>query len=353
VKNFEKSNILNKRENFMKKKLCFFIFIVSSLYTYTKDVPISEIESELTQAEKDFQIAKKMFNPWYGGPLLTGSGNVMPPGYVNLNPQIQFTDYYAQYDGSRHSQPVDDKIEVNPTFSFGLGLINRLDMNINIGWDRLEQNDVSYGGWQDTSLGVSLAILKEAPYIPALKITLTQYFPTGKYENLNPDKINVQAIGSGSYTTRLGVNVSKVVWWSLLHPMQFRMSLNYGISPKVNVKNFHAYGGGYGTDGKIDPGNYFKANAAFEISMSQKIVFAMDFVYEYDEKITFKGINGSNADGTVAINESPSADQISLAPALEYNFTPDIALIGGLWFTLSGRNSSDFIAGIINFSYGF
>jgi hypothetical protein len=338
----------------MKKKICcFFIFVICSLYAYTKEVPISEIRRELTQAEKDFRIAKKMFNPWYGGPLLTGSGNVMPPGYVNLNPVIQFTDYYAQYNGSRKSEPVDDEIEVNPTFSFGLGLINRLDMNVTIGWDHLEQNDVSYGGWQDTSLGFSLAILEEEPYVPALKITATQYFPTGKYKNLNPDKANVQALGSGSYTTQLGVNLSKVVWWVLLHPMQFRVSLNYGISPKVSVKNFHAYGGGYGTDGKINPGNYFKGNAAFEISMSQKVVLATDFVYEYDGKVTFKGINGTNADGTVATNESPSGDKISLAPAIEYNFTPDIALIAGLWFTVSGRNSSDFVAGIINFSYGF
>jgi hypothetical protein len=87
--------------------------------------------------------------------------------------------------------------------------------------------------------------------------------------------------------------------------------------------------------------------------MSQKVVLATDFVYEYDGKVTFKGINGTNADGTVATNESPSGDKISLAPAIEYNFTPDIALIAGLWFTVSGRNSSDFVAGIINFSYGF
>ncbi len=78
----------------MKKIIC--LFLASVVFSvFGKDYPITEIESELSQAETDFQIAKKMFYPWYGGPLITGSGNVLSPGYVLINPQVQVTDYYA------------------------------------------------------------------------------------------------------------------------------------------------------------------------------------------------------------------------------------------------------------------
>ena len=338
----------------MKKKIYYFLIITTFIsYLAAQDVSREQIEKELSQAEKDFQIAKNMFNPWYGGPLITGSGNVIPPGYININPQLQIKNNYAVFNGSRKVKSIHDKIDINPALSLGAGLFNRVDMGINVGWDYKKQSHVSYDGFTDFSARLSLAILKESPYIPALKIAVQESFPIGKYKNLNPDKANVQAIGSGSYKTEIGLGLSKVVWWWLEHPMQFRLSINYGIPAKVSVENFHSYGGGYGTDGKIKPGNYFNASLGYEFSMTQKVVFAIDFIYEYDNKTTFKGVQGIDSDGEAAVNEGPSGDVISLAPALEYIFTPDIALIGGLWFSVCGRNSSNFIAGIVSFSYGF
>jgi hypothetical protein len=354
MKNYIKNFILKKKRKHMKRKIYFVFGLIAFIFNLSaQDYPIKKIEAELSQAEKDFEIAKKMFSPWYGGRLLTGSGNVLPPGYVNINPQVQVTDYFAAYNNSRKSIPMTSIIEVNPTLSAGVGIVNRVDINVLLAWDYQAQSDVSFFGWQDNNVKLSFALAKEGVSMPAIKFSIKEIFPTGKYKNLDPEKANVQGLGDGAYKTEFGFNVSKVVWWVLTHPMMFRLSLNYGIASKIKVKNFNSYGGGFGTDGKIDFGNYFKGNAAYEISVTQKIVWAIDVVYEYFGKRTFKGYSGLDADGFPAIVGGPSGDKLSLAPAVEYNFTPDISLISGLWFTILGRNKLDFIAGIISLNFGF
>jgi hypothetical protein len=326
------------------------ILIATASYSY---VPVKKIDSELSQAEKDFEIAKNMFNPWYGGPLLTGSGNVMPPGYVNIGPSVQLTDVYAAYDSDRKSHSVSDVINFNPVMQLGIGLIDRVDTTLTFQGYYVDTSGKSAWTYGDTSLKLSLALLKEGISIPAVKISVQEYFPTGKYNRLSHDAASVQGTGAGSYTTEFGIGVSKVVWWWLTHPMQFRLSLNYGVPAKVNVKSFNSYGGGHGCDGTVTPAQYFAGSFGYEFSCAQKIVLACDIAYEYYDEVKFSGINGTLADGTAASCTSPSSDALSLAPAIEFVFTPDIALVIGTWFTVYGRNASNFAAGIISFSYGF
>lgn len=339
----------------MKNKILYFLGLITICISLNaKDYPISQIEQKLNQAENDFAIAKKMFNPWYGGPLITGSGNVYDPGYVNINPTVQVTDYYAAFDNSRKSIPIPDIMEVNPSVVVGVGVVKRVELDVQLAWDFQEQSNVSFFGWQDSWVKLSLGLVKEKPYVPAMKFSVKEIFPTGRYKNLNPIKAGVEGLGDGAYKTEFAFNISKVAWWIITHPMDFRFAFIYGIADhRIKVTNFNSYGGGFGTNGKVNYHSYWKVNFGYEFSVTQKIVWAIDLVYEYFGKRAFKGINGFNEDGTIAIVGAPSGDKLSLAPAVEYNFTPDIALVGGLWFTVWGRNKLNFIAGIINFSYGF
>ena len=85
--------------------------------------------------------------------------------------------------------------------------------------------------------------------------------------------------GAGSYNTNLSFNISKVLWWVTLHPMNFRVSLNYSLPALVGVKGFNAYGGGTGTDGRVHPGIPSKAilgmNTASRKNGSQLWILSM------------------------------------------------------------------------------
>ncbi len=338
------------------KVLLIFIFITRFAECYQKEnktIPsLQIIQAELSQAEKDFQIAKKMFNPWYGGPLLTGSGATLPKGLFNIQPYIFVIVDYATFDNSRHSHSINNLIKINPKLAFAVGITDRIDAGVVVEWIHQRQSGKSADHFGDTSLTIDLGIIKETQHLPALKVFINESFPTGKYEKLKADKVAVDSSGSGSFETTFGLTISKVIWWWLTHPMTMRFAYSYTIPTRVNVKDFNSYGGGIGTNGKVNPGNKFSLGFGYEFSIVQKIVFALDISYEYTNKSTFKGIAKTN-NGKVATVGTPSSDILSLAPAIEYNFSQNLSLISGAWFSVWGRNTNNFAGGIATITYTF
>lgn len=347
----------------------FSVFLLLASYSYSENlknnvnektaiekkevVPLEKIRKELDVAQSDFERAKKMFNPWYAGPLITGSAHTLDPGLVNIQPYLYVFDNFALYDSKRHAHDIKKYIVVNPTATIQTGIFKWLDVTLGLQGYYKQREGVSSGNIGDTSLSFGIQLIRETEYIPAVKLALSESFPTGKYRNLKPHKAAVDSSGNGSFVTGIGLNFGKVIWWWLTHPLNVRLASKYSIYSDINVKNFNAYGGGYGTKGHVKTDGIFTADLGLELSLTQKVVIALDVCYEYDKKFTFKGKKGFTIDNEPAETGSPMSDVLSLAPALEYNFTPDIALIGGAWFSVYGKNAFDFACGIITFTATF
>lgn len=313
-----------------------------------------QVGIELEDAETLFQKAKEMFNPWYAGPLLTPSAHLIPPGLFNIQPYLFVTTEYGLYDNNRHTVNTPNVIQVNTPFIFQFGIIDWMDGILTVQGFYNQTQGKHSTNIGDTTFSLGFGLTEEGPFLPAFLIQIGESFPTGKYNNLNPDRLGTDATGSGSYETTISFNFAKVVWWWFLeHPMSFRSSFTYEIPTTVNVKGFHAYGGGYGAKGKVRPGNSISADVGYELSFTQKWVFAMDIVYIYRNETTFHGTAGTTALGEPATNSAPSSDQLSLAPAIEYNPNPDLGLLAGVWFSVYGRNAAEFISAVASFTYTF
>ncbi len=310
-------------------------------------VPPQKIEQELASAEKEFQEAKKMFNPWYTGPLLTPSAHVLPVGNYVVQPYVFFTNNFAHYDEHGKSHRVPHLEQIKPSLSpFQYGITQWMDGTITFGGQRNHQQGETYWNWSDTTMSFGFGLLNESAYRPAIKFVVQESFPTGNYQKFHPKKANVASTGSGSFMTTFSLNISKVVWWLTLHPMNFRTSFNYTVNSNVHVKGFNTYGGGLGTHGTVKGGNTFAFDFGYEYSFTQRWVAALDFVYNYSSKNTFSG-------HTLAPVGGPFNDQISLAPALEFNPNGNCGIIAGVWFTVWGRNSSRFVSEVVSFYYAF
>jgi hypothetical protein len=94
-------------------------------------------------------------------------------------------------------------------------------------------------------------------------------------------------------------------------------------------------------------GSSYSADFGYEFSFTQRWVFALDVVYNYNQKTTFSGRSGGSPVG------GPFSDELSLAPAIEYNVNENLGFLGGVWFSVWGRNSLDFVSGIVSFTYSF
>lgn len=321
-----------------------------------------EVQAELDQAQKDFEAAKELFIPWYTGPLITGSANNAPKGKVNTQAYIFLNNEYAVFNNNRKSIDVPDVFTVEPLFIFQYGFTDFLDSTLILdGFFRWKESEPDIyrkgeeaGGFGDISYALGFQIVKQTPYIPSVRFTVAEVFPTGKYRNFNPDNADIAGTGGGVFATQFSLFLNKIFWKLKRHPVSVRLAGSYLLpNHEARVKGFNTYGGGFGTDGNVCVGHGIQAGLGVEVSLTQQWVFAFDVAYNFAFATDFTGFVGVNADGTLASVGGPSNDQLSLAPAIEYNVSATGGFIGGIWFSVTGRNSPNFVAGVLSYTQLF
>lgn len=313
-----------------------------------------QIQMELQDAEAQFNRALSIFNPWYTGPLITPGTSMMPVGEGNLQPYLFLTDTYATFNSDRKSIKLPShQVQLKGSATLQTGITPNFDLNCTIGGLENWQFNHTGGGFTDTSVVAGFLIYKQTPYVPQMKLTITQIFPTGKYKNLSRNGLGLEATGAGAYSTQFALIFSKLILWTTKHPMNMRVFFGYQLSTTVDVTNFNTYGGGFGTRGRVRPGNNFSADFGYEYSFNQRWVFATDVVYSATNRSKFHGHPGVRADGSPASVGSGYSDNLSLSPSIEYNFNENMGLIAGVWFSVYGRNSSNFASGVISLTYSF
>jgi hypothetical protein len=331
------------------------LFLVPFMIYGQDHVSPEQIQRELDQAEAKFARAQKMFNPWYGGPLVTPSASMMPPGQANIQPYLFIRGNYAAFDKQRHSHSLPhNSYQLQVIAPMQMGVTDCTDFVFNpsaqANWSRGQNG----GGFGDLAVTYGFCIFKETLYIPKFKFTVSQVFPTGKYKNLSTNGLGLNATGGGSYQTSFGFATGKVIWWTYPHPMNLRLFFGYNLGTVVNVRNFNAYGGGYDTKGRVRIGNTFTADLGMEVTITQRWVAAMDIVYQASNSTKFHGNPGHLKDGTPASVGSPYSDNLSLAPAIEYNFDEsNMCILWGFQFSVYGRSSTNFVNGQFSFEYSW
>lgn len=331
------------------KKIFFFLF--SFLCLSAQESP-QKIEKELMSAEAQYERAKKMFNPWYTGPLVTPSASMMPPGSADIQPYLFIGGNYGTYNKDREAVSIPhNSYSLQETTILLTGVTDSVDFTIATGGIANWENHKNGGGYNDVTATVGFCILKQTLYIPAMKFTIAETFPTGKYKNLSSNGLGLNATGGGSYQTQFGLGMSKIIWWIYEHPLHLRYFVGYTVPTPVHVKGFNAYGGGFGTHGIVHVGKSFTSDLGMEWSFTQRWVLAMDVVYVLQNETKFHGHPGVLANGAPAAVGTGYNDNLSLAPALEYNWNENLGVVAGVQFSVYGRNSPVFAKGQFSVTY--
>lgn len=285
-------------------------------------------------------IPNKPYEPWYTGPLLCTSGTNLAKGQICVQPYYGYGDSFVKVDKSwsHHAQP--NTITNEGVLYLQAGITNWLDVTAIFECSSRKNGDQKAFGFGDIGVRLGFQIVKEKEFtlLPSIRLTIKEIFPNAKYNNLNPNKFGIDAFGSGCYDTKIGIAVSKIVYFVKKHPICWYFNLDYYVSTNVNVKGFNSYGGGFNAKGKVNPGNSIVSDFSFEFSLTQRWVYAMDFYYVYVPTTKFKGYPGLTQIGTLSINSFDRAEALFLSPCIEYNFTNDIGIIVGTIFSMWGKN---------------
>ncbi len=294
--------------------------------------------------------------PWLTGPLIAPTGTVVPYGDFEIESYVYATTNVAEYNSNWHAVPSEHNFfSLNPQFLMFFGLTPWMDINLNPQFFYNTTNDQHSWNFGDFPVALDFQLLDAAytPYFPGIKFTVRETFPTGPYENLNPEKLLTDQSGAGTFGTTLNLVFYKVYHLVDHCFLSTTYSAAYTVTTPVHVKGFNTYGGGYGTDGWALPGNTFQTIVSFELSLSQNWALAIDNVYTHVDETKFFGTPGINSSGAPATVGVPSSEQISFAPAIEYNFSSHFGIIAGCWLTAWGRNSTKFYSGVVDFCYTY
>ncbi len=183
---------------------------------------------------------------------------------------------------------------------------------------------------------------------PNIKLTLKANAPIGKYQHLDAKRKGTDATGGGSWQPAATITMSKIFNTSGIHYLEPRLSINYQVGTAVLVQGLNSYGGVSDTKGFIYPGNILSVDLAFEYSLTQRWVLACDLYYAHGNKRRFSGNPGTSAGGVPVKMTALANEKWTLAPALEYNFSKNIGIIAGVWFSFAGKNTSQFTNAMIS-----
>lgn len=309
----------------------YFVFILAS---------ISLFGFEGDQAPSFFHPYKE---PWLTGPLLAPSGNVAELGRVNIQTYFDMFVKVAKYNENWKSRSTPNFYNIRSTTELQVGVLPRVDVHITpiVSYrETMGQHSVYFG---DMPFSLNIQVYRPNHYKkgPHVKVGGKLNFPTGKYNNLTPGKRDTDATGSGCWYPGPRAAISK--FWHITgqHFLEWRWGAEYRFGVPVSIKGVSSYGGDSETKGSITPGDFYRLVTAFQYTIKKRWAMACDLMYTHFDRDHFSGKT------TAPVGEN-SGEQISLAPALEYNWSSKVGLIGGVWFSLAGRNRSHFINGIIS-----
>jgi hypothetical protein len=286
--------------------------------------------------------------PWLTGPLLTPSGHVIPQGHFNIEPYEFVTTNFGHYDSNWHAHSIPKSYNLITQIPIQYGLPCHFDISIAPTWTWNHTHGASHWVLNDLSFGFDYQILsdKKGKWWPAIKVNVHAVAPIGRYQKLHPKSKGTDIGGGGTWAPSVGLVFSHLYWWGGHYFFAPRFNVQYTIPNSVHVKNFNNYGGGRHTHGTFYPGQSLSCLFGFEIALSQRWALAGDVQYLHQNKTRFKGHKGATAGVPNAVG-SPSSEQWSVAPAIEYNWSAYYGIIAGAWFSVGGRNQTEFASAVV------
>ena len=278
------------------------------------------------------------------------------PGDFIVKSYIYFTTNTGSYNKNWHAVSATENFyTLNAQFLCFFGLTPWCDLNIipQFFYKTTSNQHSFHPGDLTVGLDFQLMAADLTPYFPGIKFAVREVFPIGNFQRFSPRKLLTDQTGAGTFATQFDLVFYKVFHLYGLHWLSTTCSAQYTVNTPVNVHGFNTYGGGFGANGTALPGNSFQGTLSFEITLNQNWVLALDNVYTHMDVTQFFGIPGIAFSGTFADVGKPSSEQLSLAPAIEYNFNNHFGIIAGCWLSALGRNSTEFQSGVVNLEYTY
>ena len=320
-------------------------------------------------------------DPNFDGPLFLPSGHVRGLAEKGLSVTFENTGINAIYDGNSNLVPIPLAQTDNIASSFGIGLFPGVDFGLDLLYNHNRSDSYASGGFGDSMMSFGFQLLEERHlhFQPNFKISIDQLFPTGRYNNLNSNIFGTDSTGLGSYQTSLELAFDWLTELPNLHYFKTSTSVTLTYAAPARLNGNNSYGGDYLTEGNIYPGNAILVGLAGEYSLDKHWAACLEGRVLTQEASSFSGTIGPDPDSFFAIIQayqgtyinqlralkqnrmrptrhnilgapnsigSGNLTEVNIVPSLEYHFSDNLSIDGGVWFTVYGTNTPQFFSSI-------
>jgi hypothetical protein len=294
-----------------------------------------------TWALSEDLLHESLDDAWWTGPLLAASPATLPQGHILVEPYLYDAIIKDQFDNTGARRQIARQNDYGSLTYLLYGLTDSTTIGLipRFGYDNPGEGSSVGVGDMTAQVSYRLSRFLDQGWLPAMALVIGETLPTGKYDRLrNPS----DGIGAGSYTTSLSLYAQYYLWMSNGRILRTRINLSEGWSSYVGVEDASVYGTLQGFRGRAFPGNSFTFDSAWEYSVTRNWVAALDIVYSDSGPTTLAGHYAQPNGGPMSASvdsRSASSDSISLAPAIEYNWTSTVGIIVGAKLVVAGRNT--------------
>jgi len=292
---------------------------------------------------------RSLENVNFMGPLITPNPAGLPQGRWFLEPYLVRVDSNAHYDADgerqRSAQDSGAWAVVMPVM---YGFSDRLMGQVNLSASRAESGTGHSGGFRAGDTTARLQYLLQAPSAdgtrPAVSLAVSQRLSTGSHDRITGNPLDAQ--GDGVQRTTVALGVQQVVWMPNGRPLRWRGQLMAGPAPaRTALSGASIYGTEAGFQGHIARGSVLGLSVAGEYSFNDRWVGVMELAASRETGQRLIGFMPTADGGGRRIDEQrPASRSLSVAPAVEYHFSPSLGLIAGVEITLAGRNTGRVIS---------
>lgn len=276
-------------------------------------------------------------SPWFTGPIIAPPGLVYSEGHYQVQNYVFVNIIEGLFSNHWKVHSIPTLTQVNPQIFATIGLTSWMDiLFIPQFFISTCQNSTSVEVG-DLPIGFDFQVIGNdfSPYFPAVKFTLKETIPIGRYDHLNKNKNGTDISGIGSFQTNASLLFYKVYELAKCHFLSTYLNFNYSYLAPLKASDLSIYAP---KTVRVSPGAFFQGLFSFELSLTQNLAFAMDTLYTH----TFP--TKIHHGGTL-----PSQDSVNICPALEWNFSSNFGICMGAYLSLKGRNTPCFQSVSINF----
>lgn len=265
--------------------------------------------------------------------MLANSAATLPRGHVLVEPYL-YDVHSAHADGYG-------------SLTYMLyGLTDRLTVGLVpvLGYNRVDGGPGSSGvGFGDVSVQAQYRLTQfhEGSWLPAISLQLQETLPTGRYDRLGNRPAD--GLGGGARTTTLQLNTQTYFWLGNGRILRMRFNVAQSFSGTAEVEDVSVYGTPDGFRGSARPGRSFFVNAAWEYSLSQRWVLALDLTYRHDGATRVRGsiaLPGSAQATSPLRSDSGTSTAFGFAPAIEYNWSARVGMLVGVRVITGGHGTA-------------